>query len=176
MTEEPSANTEPDLSKAVPKGSSDNPERYIGNLLLPVTVLLLAIVCFVQTLDFPDAGEDVGPAGVPYLWIGFTVFFCVLLIVQAVRRTMEPDPKPGRIGFVLGFALWLVIYLAAIETIGYFVSTFVFLVVSMYVLGYRNYLIMLGISLVWLAFAYFVFARLLYIPLPVGPLLDRVIG
>jgi putative tricarboxylic transport membrane protein len=176
MTQEPSANTEPDMSEAVLTDSADNPERYIGNLLLPVIVLLLAIVCFVQTFEFPDAGEDVGPASVPYLWIAFTAFFCVVLIVQAVRRTMEPDPKPGRIGFVIVFTLWLVIYLAAIETVGYFVSTFMFLVVSMYVLGYRNYLVMLGISMVWLVFAYFVYARLLYIPLPVGPLLNWAIG
>ncbi len=153
-----------------------DPERYIGNLLLPVVVLALAAVFFVQTLDFPDGGEDVGPAGVPYLWIGFCAFFCVVLIVQAILRKLPPDPKPGRIGFVILFAGWLAVYLTAIENIGYYTSTFVFLLVSMYVLTYRHYAIMLGVTVSWLVFAYIVFAKVLYIQLPTGPLTRMFLG
>jgi len=147
-----------------------DPERYIGNLLLPTTILALAGICLVQTFDFPGGGEDVGPAGVPYLWIGFTALFCVMLIIQVILRKMPPDPIPGRIGFVILFAGWLAVYLIAIENIGYYVSTFIFLMVSMYVLTYRNYLIMLTVSVGWLVFAYLVFAQLLFIQLPEGPL------
>ena len=156
--------------------SGDEPDRYIGNLLLPLVVLALAAICFVQTLDFPGGDGDVGPAGVPYLWIAFTVVFCVILIVQAILRKMPPDPVPGRIGFVILFAVWLVAYLAAIESVGYYLSTFVFLVVSMYVLTYRNYAIMVAIAVGWLVFAYAVFAQLLYIQLPQGPLMRLLTG
>lgn len=151
-------------------------ERYIGNLLLPVIVLALAGVCFAQTFDFPGGGEDVGPAGVPYLWIGFISLFCVMLIIQVIMRKMPPDPIPGRIGFVILFAGWLAAYLMAIESIGYYVSTFIFLIVSMYILTYRNYLVMFGVAISWLVFAYVVFAQLLFIQLPEGPLLRLVLG
>jgi hypothetical protein len=71
-----------------PPPVDDGKERYIGNLLLPLIVLALAAVCFVQALDF-RTGDDVGPAAVPYLWSVFLVVFCVALIVQAVLRKIQ---------------------------------------------------------------------------------------
>tara|TARA_B100000959_G_scaffold3529_1_gene3850 strand:+ start:148 stop:630 length:483 start_codon:yes stop_codon:yes gene_type:complete len=155
--------------------SENDKESYIGNLLLPLIILALAAVCFTQSLDFPS-GEDVGPAVVPFLWIGFTVVFCVALIVQAILRKGKPDPVPGKIGFVLLFVCWLVVYLAAIETIGYFFSSFIFLVVSMYVLTFRRHVIIFTVSIGWLIFSYIVFAKLLFIPLPIGLVLQPLLG
>lgn len=150
--------------------------RYIGNILLPSVILVLTGICFAQTFDFPGGGGDVGPAGVPYLWIGFTTLFGVALIVQAALKKMPADPKPGRWGFVLAFFGWLVLYLIAIQNIGYYVSTFLFLAVSMFILGYRKYWLILTIASCWLVFCYFVFAKLLYIPLPQGPLTQMLLG
>ena len=155
--------------------SENDKESYIGNLLLPLIILALAAVCFTQSLDFPS-GEDVGPAVVPFLWIGFTVVFCVALIVQAILRKGKPDPVPGKIGFVLLFVCWLVVYLAAIETIGYFLSSFIFLVGSMYVLTFRRHVIIFTVSIGWLVFSYIVFAKLLFIPLPIGLVLQPLLG
>ncbi len=155
--------------------SENDKESYIGNLLLPLIILALAAVCFTQSLDFPS-GEDVGPAVVPFLWIGFTVVFCVALIVQAILRKGKPDPVPGKIGFVLLFVCWLVVYLAAIETIGYFFISFIFLVVSMYVLTFRRHVIIFTVSIGWLVFSYIVFAKLLFIPLPIGLVLQPLLG
>ena len=158
-----------------PPPVDDGKERYIGNLLLPLIILALAAVCFVQALDFPT-GDDVGPAAVPYLWIGFLVVFCVALIVQAVLRKGKPDPVPGKIGFVILFVCWLVVYLAAIESVGCFVSSFLFLVGSMYALTYRNHLVIFAVASGWLIFSYVVFAKFLFIPLPIGPLLQPLLG
>jgi len=116
----------------------NNKESYIGNLVLPIAILGLSAICFIQSLGFPT-NEDVGPAAVPFLWIGFTVVFCTALIIQAVLRRGKPDPVSGKIGFVFLFVGWLIVYLSAIELIGYFLSTFIFLVGSMYVLlGYHD--------------------------------------
>lgn len=155
-------------------GEKAAPERYVGSLLLPLVILMLAGVCFVQTLDFPG-GDDVGPAAVPYLWMAFTGIFCVVLMVQAATRRGKPDPVPGKVAFVILFVAWLVVYLAAIDAIGYFVSSFVFLVGSMYVLTYRNHVVIFSVAAGWVVFAYFVFAQFLFIPLPVGPLLRPIL-
>lgn len=158
-----------------PTTAPNHKDSYIGNLLLPLVLLAVSGVCFVQSLDFPT-GDDVGPAAVPFLWIGFTSIFCVALIVQAILRKGKPDPIPGKVGFVILFVCWLSVYLAAIETIGYFVSSFIFLVGSMYVLTYRRHVVIFAVAFSWLIFSYFVFAKFLFIPLPIGPLLQPILG
>lgn len=157
-----------------PPAPEKDAARFAGNLLLPLLIVTIAAVLFIQSLDFP-AQEDVGPAAVPHLWMAFLACFGVYLIVQAARRMGKPDPVPGRVGFVLLFVGWLVAYLMAVEEIGYFVSTFVFLVASMYVLTYRNHVVIFSVSLGWLGFSYLVFYKLLFIPLPVGDLLRPLI-
>jgi hypothetical protein len=157
-----------------PPAPEKDAAKFAGNLLLPLLIVTIAAVLFVQSLDFP-AQEDVGPAAVPHLWMAFLACFGVYLIVQAARRRGKPDPVPGRVRFVLLFVGWLVAYLMAVEGIGYFVSTFVFLVGSMYVLTYRNHVVIFSVSLGWLGFSYLVFYKLLFIPLPVGDLLRPLI-
>ena len=153
----------------------NNKESYIGNLVLPIAILGLSAICFIQSLGFPT-NEDVGPAAVPFLWIGFTVVFCTALIIQAVLRRGKPDPVSGKIGFVFLFVGWLIVYLGAIELIGYFLSTFIFLVGSMYVLTYRKHVIIFSVSIGWLIFSYIIFAKFLYIPLPIGPILKPILS
>ena len=153
-----------------PTESREGFRSHLGNLLIPLVLVIVSAVYFLETLDYPEQ-EDVGPEVIPHLWILFTAIFCAHLIVQSARGKGKADPKAGHVGFVAVFAVWLVAYLVAIENIGYFISTFVFLGGSMYMMTYRNLAIMGGIALGWLVFSYFIFVQLLYIPLPVGALL-----
>ncbi|MBT3360418.1 MAG: tripartite tricarboxylate transporter TctB family protein [Rhodospirillales bacterium] len=148
---------------------------FIGNLVIPLVLLALIAVYFFETLDYP-VQEDVGPAAVPYLWMVFTTGFCAYLAVRALGRKGKPDPVPGRVGFVAISVAWLALYLFAIQTVGYFLSTFVFLVVSTYALTYRKWPVIFALAAGWMVFSYFVFFKLLYIPLPVGPLLKPYLG
>ena len=151
------------------------PRRHIGGILVPVVIMAIIAVFFVETLDYPES-EDVGPAGVPWLWMAFSMVFCVALLVQAIRRTGKPDPEVGKVGHVLIAAVVMAAYLAAIQTIGYFVSTLVFLVVAMVALDVRNKWLIGAVSFGWLAFCYVVFFKILYIPLPIGPLMKPLLG
>lgn len=82
----------------------------------------------------------------------------------------------GKRGFAALFAAWMVLYLLAIEAVGYYVSTFVFLLGSMYMMGYRRPLVAVSVAASWLVLSYFIFAKLLYIPRPVGPLMAPVLA
>ncbi len=151
------------------------PGNYLGNFLIPLVLLGIIGIYFVETLSYGQQ-EDVGPAAVPYLWMAFSSGFCVFLMIMATLKKGKPDPVAGRIGFVAIALLWLSLYLIAIQAIGYFVSSFVFLSVSIYGLGYRRLPMIALISAGWLVFSYVVFYRLLYIPLPVGPILSPILG
>lgn len=153
-----------------PSAEKQTPNKYVGNLLIPIIILACAAVLFSQSLDFPPQ-EDVGAEVIPHLWIFFIILFCVYLIVATVRRKVRPDPVPGHIGHVFLFITWLTIYLFAAEHIGYFISTFVFMAVSMYSLTYRRHVVIFSVSMGWTVFSYVIFYRLLYIQLPMNNLL-----
>ena len=151
--------------------STEQGPHYTGNVILPLSILLMCGVFFTQTMEFPEQ-EDVGPEVVPYLWMIIITIFCSYLVFQAVRKQGQSDPESGQLRTVFIYAAFIVSYLLLIERAGYFVSTLIFLVVSMIFLGYRIKLIILAISFGWLVFSYAIFYKLLYIPLPVGPFLS----
>jgi len=149
---------------------------YLGNLLLPLVVFGIAGLLFFLSFDFPDQGEEVGAGSVPQLWMLCTAVLCVVLIINALLKRGSADPIPGNIWFVFGFAAWMALYLFAIEFCGYFLSTFFFLVGSMYMMGYRRPIVSAIVAGAWLIFSYAVFVKFLYIPLPVGPLGALIVG
>lgn len=155
--------------------TSESSPSYIGNLILPLVVFLVTLVFYYLTFGFLGQGE-VGPAVVPRLWMLFNSIFCIVLVVQAYQHKGKPDPVPGQIAHVLFYAGWMFLYLLAVQTVGFYLSTFVFLFSSMYMMGYRKYHVIVSVSLAWLVFSYFIFARLLFIPLPVDPWLSGILS
>jgi hypothetical protein len=142
-------------------------DSYIGNLILPLVILACTAIFFSQSLDFPPQ-EDVGAEVVPHLWTIFITVFCVQLVYSAIRRKGVPDPKAGKIGHVILFSAWLVVYLVAASSIGYFVSTFIFLAISMYALTYRGIITIFSVATGWIIFSYIIFYRVLFIQLPMS--------
>ena len=93
---------------------------------------------------------------------------CSAILYFTIRGKADKDPKAGRIGFVLLGIGIMIAYFFAIQTLGYFISSVIFLVVMMYVLSCRKPLVIVLVSTGWLVFSYVVFYKLLYIQLPLG--------
>ena len=148
----------------MPPGSEK--KEYFGNILLPSALIGLSIVFLAITFSFPE--EEAGPDAVPHLWIFWTILLCSGILFQVYRETIDPDPESGRIGFLLLVMVILVGYYFAMKTIGYFLSSFLFLVVLMHVLSYKRKLIIYLVSSGWVLFSYIVFYKLLFIQLPLG--------
>ena len=91
-----------------------------------------------------------------------------MLSIPLPPRSKQPDPAPGRLGFLLLVALILIAYYFAMQTIGYFLSSFLFLVLLMHLLKFKKKLIIYAVAACWVVFSYTVFYRLLYIQLPLG--------
>ena len=72
---------------------------------------------------------------------------------------------------MLRFSILLVLYLVMLPWIGYLVTTGLFLVTAMIMLGERRPVTVLGVTVGWLVFSYLVFVKLLYVQLPAGRLL-----
>ncbi len=77
-------------------------------------------------------------------------------------------------GFLgLGVGL-VVVYYFAMDYLGYFLSSFLFLVIAMYMLSYRKPLTILLVGTGWVLFSYLVFYKFLYIQLPLGLIEDFI--
>lgn len=139
---------------------------FFGEILVPCTMIALSILFLAITFSFPVG--QAGPSAVPRLWI---FWLCVLssgILWQIFKGKETQAVKSGRLGFLLFVTLLLIAYYFAIQTIGYFISTFVFLVLLMHVLSYKRKLIIISVASGWILFSYVVFYKLLYIQLPLG--------
>ena len=145
--------------------------KYRG-IMIPVFLILLSFMFFVISYTFPS-NEDVGPSVVPRLWIFILIPLNIYLIISNLKQKGEiaehSDKKP-----VYKFIGLLIAYLIGILYLGYFISTFLFLFLSLYMLGYRKYLTMLLIDLGWLIFSYIIFYKMIFVPLPMGILIEAI--
>jgi putative tricarboxylic transport membrane protein len=146
-------------------------KKYFGNILLLCSLIALAIIFFAITFSFPM--EEAGPAVVPYLWVFWTILLCSVILWQIFRGTAEPDPKPGRFVFLALVTGILIAYYFAIQYIGYFLSSFLFLVIVMHVLAHEKKRTIYIIAVGWVIFSYVVFYKALYIQLPLGRLFEN---
>lgn len=138
--------------------------NYIGQILVPTTILTLALIFYVITYQFPNmSGLSSGTtaATVPRLWIVLILLSFIVYIIGIVRGREKEDPALGRIDIVGIVTLQLIVSVILFEYIGYYISSVLFLVTCMYLLEYRKIKVMAIISVSWVVFTYFIFYRIL---------------
>ncbi len=131
--------------------------------IISAALLAMVGVLYPMTLDFSD-GSDVFPK---FILVAMGIL-AMMLLVLSFRRNV-PAEKSRAVG-VKPYILLLTttVYIFAISAVGFFTSTVIFLTATMHYLGIRaktSYFIMVA-SLS--AFYYFIFVRLLHVPLPQG--------
>jgi hypothetical protein len=141
-------------------------KEYFGSILLPSTLITGSLIFLAITFGFPK--EEAGPAAIPHLWIFWTVVLCSGILWQIFKGKAKPDPKSGRIAFLLLVVVIVIAYYYAMQIIGYFLSSFLFLAVMMHILSYGKKVVIYVVSFSWVVFSYLVFYKLLYIQLPLG--------
>ena len=141
-------------------------KEYTGQAIIPTLMILFPLLLWAVTFSFPS--EEAGPSLIPRLWIFWIVVLSAILLGFCVFGKTEKDPKRGRIGFlIIGIGL-VVSYYFAMDYLGYFISSFLFLAILMYMLSYRKPLTIILVCSGWVLFSYLIFYKLLYIQLPLG--------
>lgn len=149
----------------------------MGETLVAAAALLIAASLLLMTslLPKPSLIDTVGSAGVPRLWAVALLILAILQVVLSLRgeeREHVPFPGPGEIlrqHYVLpGFLIMVTLYLLIIPIAGYYLGTLLFLPITFWLLGFRRPLPTAIITILWLAFTYFIFQRMLYVDLPLG--------
>jgi hypothetical protein len=133
--------------------------------------LIVSAVFYLQSLIFP-VNSVIGAAAIPRLWITVLVPLNLLLLMRTIRRQEEIEGSGSKINLVLAFIGFLVVYLIVMLYIGYFISTFVFVVGSAIYLGYDKLKISLMVAAGWVLFSYIIFYKILFVPLPMGVIFE----
>jgi putative tricarboxylic transport membrane protein len=145
-----------------------------GDLVILCGLLSVSLVLFWETSHFP-ALEGSRAAAVPRLWMALVGALGVGAAVT--RRTMRPAARPSsetRIDLVAKLSVVLILHVLLTLYAGYSISTALMLIATMMLLGERRWPVLLGVTCVWLVFAYFTFSRLLFVPLPTGSWFDAM--
>ena len=145
----------------------------LGRVLVIGFFLIVSILFLLQSMNFPSSSA-VGPAVVPRLWIFMLIPLNLLLLFKTFQKNEEVAETGPRVDIVLCFVGFLVAYLFAMQVFGYFLSTFVFIIISLYYLGYRKWRNTFIIAGAWILFSYLVFYKTLYVPLPLGMLFENL--
>ena len=151
-------------------------KAYAGRIIIPLFFIELALVFGIVTLNFPNKGDEVGPGVVPGLWLIAILVFSTMLLIKGTLGNEEQDPPWGHLKKVAVFIVMTILYIIIMQYIGYYLSTVIYLILGMYYLSYKNWIVMISIAGGWVVFSYFAFYRLLYVPLPKGMLIERIFG
>lgn len=123
---------------------------------------------YYQTLlfDIPETANITSPTMIPRIWI---ITLAILSIVLFFRsNAIAPKKQNYSPKIVLIIILFLFIYLISMQWVGYFFTTPLFILATMYLLKYRKVPIMGIVSFGFVLFSYLIFNKLLNIDLPMG--------
>ncbi len=137
----------------------------LGALGVPLGLLATGVALAFLTLTFPEEEGSLS-AVVPRLWAGALILAALAVLVMEWRQ-------PARIPALAPRAAWGLLALTALYILllpwgGYAPTTFVFLLAGMRALGYARPGVAVATALAWAAGSWWLFVRVLYVPLPAG--------
>jgi putative tricarboxylic transport membrane protein len=151
------------------------------------TILLLALSAFMLWTAYGISHfESLTSAGAfPMVATGVMLLTGIANVVHALRE-QPTERQPGeslwaKFGreltplVLVAFAAAILVYMLALEWTGFVLSSYVFLVVSMWLLGSRRLVLNLVVSALSLAAIYIVFQTVFSVVLPKGTLLQGVL-
>ncbi|SHI25645.1 tripartite tricarboxylate transporter TctB family protein [Desulfosporosinus lacus] len=137
--------------------------------LASAITLILAIVLYVDSFNLPPAAASL-PRALAWIIIVLSMaMFAEAWYKERKKAKVNQETKePIRIIRVLVFTSMIILYVALIKPLGYFLVTPLFLIVGMAYLKatrlWKAVLIALGFTL----FCYFLFVMFLHLPIPMG--------
>ncbi|GGK03445.1 hypothetical protein GCM10007063_27050 [Lentibacillus kapialis] len=141
-----------------------------------MVLLIITIVFYTQTVDLPERA-----AMFPTFVLGLLLFFSIAIIIMGVTKTIKEkkgDPvyyveeeerlKFKTIKLPLVFLIILAIYIVAMNFLGFFVTTTLLIVLTLYILHSRKLTTCIFTVFGTNLFIYFLFVFLLNVNLPQG--------
>lgn len=163
--------------------------RYVTRLELGVAVVLVLIsFFFIYQASFirPVANDPIGPKVLP-MFLSIAILLGGVFIALVALFGRKPAPTEGggeielpsgygfkesNIGLIFAVIACGICYVITFWAFGYFVATFISVVLIMLTFGNRNWLLIIAISLLGAIVYQFIFMGLMGLFDPAGELLD----
>lgn len=150
---------------------------YTGQLLLLSAFLLVALIFFLLTFSFKVSkmASGVSARSMPRLWIFLILVSGIMVVVNILAGKEEPDAPLGRWQLSVAVIVLSILSVVLFSYIGYYISSGLFIVAFMLLLGERKPVPLVVTPIAWGVFTYFVFNKFLFITLPVGSLFQAIL-
>ena len=146
--------------------------------------LAVAAVLFFYTtqIEYTPRPNALGPDFWPRLAIGLMSAACLFEIVRiflglksdthgvadAIEKDAEEEPAKSYPGLLIGGIVLVTVYAIVVDTLGFLLSTFLFLSAFMYLGRYRKHVMVWSVSAIITLLAALIFMRFAYVSLPRG--------
>jgi len=150
-------------------------KHYRGQFVVILALIFVSILFLIITYSFRKSGV-VHSGVIPRLWIFGILACCVYLLITIFTGKESPDPEGGSLQRPIIFILVTLTYIVLMPYLGFFIASFVFLAAAIIMLEYRRWGVILAVSAGWIAFNYFLFYKLLFVPFPQGIILKLLQG
>lgn len=150
---------------------------YTGQLLLLSAFLLVALIFFLLTFSFKVSklASGVSARSMPRLWIFLMLVSGIMVIWSILTGKEDPDEPLGRWKLAVAVVVLSVLSVFLFSYIGYYISSGLFIVAFMLLLGERKPVTLVVTPIAWGLFTYFVFNKFLFITLPIGSLFQAIL-
>ena len=158
----------------IPYRTQDHMKKHVHeDLLTSVFFILVGLLFFLSSRDLAPETTYF-----PLMCAGGMIILCIPVLIRGIKETISMNKKSETNttfqiswrelkGPILTF-LMIIIYALCISFIGFFVSTFIFMMVFMYFQNFRKLIPMLVITVGFEILAWFVFVFDLHLRLPAG--------
>ena len=141
-----------------------------SNIFVSIIIILIGIVTLIEVKSFPQGQNNVvGPGFFPGIIAAILIILGIILFIQSIRIKKDEDIKvnlfdsENKLAYIImGITL---IYLIAINYIGFLISSIIYLTTLITLYGGKNKLKSLIASSVISSAIYFVFNILLNVPI-----------
>lgn len=158
--------------------------KVFANLVASVLFIIGGIWAWVQTTNFKTVNNTVvQPSMFPQIMIGGLEIFSVVLLIQSIVKLirMKPDdprmekaesinPLSRSVQAAIAVILLCVFFVAGFNTLGYVICGAVVCFLIMLMIGKRNWLQMILISVLVPLGMFIIFYKVLTVNIPMGPL------
>ena len=139
------------------------------NIIAASLALFMGWLFYYESLDLPKVGYQL-----PRLLTYFITILAIILIIESYlkyrKRTEEVQEEGIRVRRTFLFICSIALYIYFIESLGYFITTPLFIFGSMYFFKATKIRNIFYVTIGFTLFVYLLFVRFLHLPIPLGPL------